>query len=83
MQASAESDPSRKRRALKCAGAPGPAKAAADEWVSWKDVHGNVFLAEKTKPMKDEPARAERHAESDDEDDVIIVKITSVNGAHT
>jgi hypothetical protein len=84
-QASAESGPAgRKRKAGEGAGAPGPAKAAkagAQQWVSWKDLHGNVFLAEKPEQVKENPARAEGNAESDEEDDVMIVKVTSVNGA--
>ena len=31
--------------------------------------------------VEDEPGRAEQDAESDEEDHVIIVKVTSVNGA--
>jgi hypothetical protein len=84
-QASAAPDPaSRKRQASESAGAPGPAKAAkaaAQEWVSWKDVDGRLFLAEKPVRVEDEPGRAEQDAESDEEDHVIIVKVTSVNGA--
>ena len=72
---------SRKRRAGESAGERQPAKAAkaAQEWVSWRDVQGSVFLAEKQVQVEHEPGRAERGAESDGED-VVIVKVTSVNG---
>ena len=82
MLSAAES--SRKRGTEKAESGQGPlkkAKAAASQgWVAWKDGDGNEFLAERPVQIKDEAGSEERDPESDEEDDVTILKVTSVNG---
>ena len=77
-------DSTRKRGAEAEASSQGPAKAArsgqdpaaSQGWVCWKDGDGNAFLAEG--PLRI-PGSAGKAAESDEED-VTILKVTSVHG---
>lgn len=82
MLSAAES--SRKRGTEKAASGQGPlkkAKAAAFQgWVAWKDGDGNEFLAERPVRIKDKAGSKAQDPESDQEDDVTILKVTSVNG---